>query len=134
MMDPKNFVGLSFGLVAEPETVADGKIIKLRGAADYAGQEKGTDNRSGYFDITFFVNDNPNAKFVSDQVAKGNFKKGSQLQLVGRLVQERWETDGKKNSKVVIVAEAITYASGGGGAKKDTETTSEAETPLPTRF
>lgn len=134
MMDPKNFVGLSFGLVAEPEPVNDGKIIKLRGAADYAGQEKGTDNRSGYFDITYFVNDTPNAKFVADQVAKKNFKKGSQLQLVGRLVQERWEKDGNRNSKVVIVAEAITYASGSGGGKDKAEAATVADSPLPTRF
>ena len=37
-------------------------------------------------------------------------KKGSQIQLAGRLVQERWQQDNQNRSRVVIVAEAITYA------------------------
>jgi single-stranded DNA-binding protein len=36
-------------------------------------------------------------------------KKGSQIQLVGRLVQERWKQDDSNRSRVVVVAESISY-------------------------
>lgn len=135
MLDPKNTVNLTFGLVDTPETVNDGKIVKLRAAVDYAGQEKGSDNRSGYFDVTYFANDgNPNSKFVLSQVESGNFKKGTQLQLVGRLVQERWEKDGKKNSRAVIVAESISYAGGNRPAGDGAAKADDDSVELPTKF
>ena len=37
------------------------------------------------------------------------FKKGMKIALVGRLEQERWEKDGKKNSRVVINAERVEF-------------------------
>lgn len=137
MLDPKNIVSLTAGIVATPEKVADGKIVKLRVAVDYAGAEKGSDNKSGYFDVTYYANDNnPNSKFVLSQVDQENFKKGSQIQLVGRLVQERWENDGKNNQRVVIVAESITYAGGnrpaGDNSKKEAAADDSVE--LPTKF
>lgn len=118
MLDAKNTVNLTCGIVADPETVGS-SIYKFRVAIDFAGQEKDSDNKSGYFDVVYYgSNDNPNAKFVSKQIADGNMKKGSQIQLVGRLVQERFKTaDGKNASKVVVVAESLTYA--GGGQRKE---------------
>lgn len=40
--------------------------------------------------------------------------KGKQVFLDGTLVQETWEKDGKKNSKVVIYADSVQLGSGGG--------------------
>lgn len=37
------------------------------------------------------------------------FQKGMKIALVGRLEQERWEKDGKKNSRVVINAERVEF-------------------------
>lgn len=139
MMDPKNVTNQTGGLVADPELIdsANGKIVKLRFAVDFAGQERDSDNRSGYFDVTYYANDsNPNSKFILSQIEKGNFKKGSQLQIVGRLVQERWKKDDKNGSRVVIVAEGITYAGGGSSQSKpaDSTTSNDAPASLPTSF
>lgn len=122
MLDAKNIVVVTGGVVADPETVGN-NIIKLRLAVDYAGQEKDSDNRSGYFDVVYYgSNDSPNSKFVTGQVKDGKLKKGSQVQLVGRLVQERFKTrDEKSANRVVIVAESLTYAASSGPRKDAAE-------------
>jgi single-stranded DNA-binding protein len=51
-------------------------------------------------------------------------KKGSQIQLVGRLVQERWQQESQNRSKVVIAAESITYAGSAYQKKDDGSSTS----------
>lgn len=137
MLDPKNVVQITGGIVADPETVGkDGNIIKLRVAVDYAGSEK-DGSTSGYFDVTYYANNSDNernAKFVRDQVSNGKMKKGSQISLLGRLVQERWTTDDKRGARVVVVAEAITYA---GSANTNSETKAEgspSQSELPDSF
>lgn len=137
---PKNVVMLTCGLVADPEVV-NGAILKMRVGVDFAGNEKDSDNSSGYFDVTYFYkNDNErNASFVKRQVEAGNFKKGTQIQLVGRLVQERWETDGKKNQRAVVIAEVIDYAGGGSNknatnSNSNSDTSSQQSTELPAQF
>lgn len=115
MIDPRNTVIITAGLIADPELVANGNIAKLRIAVDYAGSEKGAGASSGYFDIVYYLKDgsdfaSKNAAFVAKQINDNKMKKGSQLQIVGRLVQERWQQDGQNRSKVVIAAEAVTYA------------------------
>jgi len=115
MIDPRNTIILSAGLIAEPELIANGNIAKLRIAVDYAGSEKGAGPSSGYFDVVYYLKDgsefsSKNAMFLSKQITESKMKKGSQIQIVGRLIQERWQQDGGNRSKVVIVAEAVTYA------------------------
>ena len=140
MIDPKNNVTISGGLVADPEVVND-NVLKMRIGVNFAGSEKDSDNKSGYFDVVFYTNDanNHNVKFVKAQIDNGNFSKGTSLVLAGRLVQERWKNnDGDGRSKVVIVAEAITYA-GGKAANADNEGNQDApvqkaEVEVPTTF
>jgi single-stranded DNA-binding protein len=113
MLDPQNLVNISGGVVADPDIIND-NILKLRVALDYAGSEKNSDNKSGYFDVVYYLKDqtgfaNKNASFVSNQIAEGKMKKGSSVSIIGRLLQERWKQDEKNQSKVVIVAEHITY-------------------------
>lgn len=113
MIDPNNNLNLTCGVVADPEMPTE-NIAKFRVAVDYAGSEKGSDNSTGYFDVTYYLNSDENKRnceFVRNQISSGKLSKGSQIRLIGRLVQERWSTDDKKASKVVIVAENITYAS-----------------------
>ena len=57
MIDPKNLINISGGIIADPELIADGKIMKARIGVDYAGSEKDSDNNSGYFDIVFYLKD-----------------------------------------------------------------------------
>jgi single-stranded DNA-binding protein len=110
MIDPKNVVSLTCGIVVDPEVISE-KIIKFRVAVDYSASDKNSDNNSGYFDIVYYVNDTPNSKFVANQVSQGKMKKGSQIQILGRLVQERYKSqDDSPRSRVVVTAEAISYA------------------------
>lgn len=128
MIDSRNLVTLCGGVVADPEVFKD-NLLKLRLGVDFGGNEQGSDNNSGFFAINYWMNNdqNPsNTKFVRSQVESGNLKKGSQLQITGRLRQERWTDDqGNKRSQVVIVAENINYwgnksseggSEGGGGS------------------
>ncbi len=117
MIDPKNVISLTGGVVSDPELIND-KIAKFRMAVDYAGSEKGSQNNSGYFDIVYYLkngNDfiSKNASFLHTQITSGKMKKGSSIQLVGRLVQERWQQDNSNRSRVVVVAESISYMSSG---------------------
>lgn len=117
MLDPQNLVNMSGGIVADPEVINE-NILKLRVAVDYSGSEKGSDNKSGYFDVVYYLKDNgnyvnKNASFVAGQVSDGKMKKGSSVSLIGRLVQERWKQDERSASKVVIVAEHLTYGQRG---------------------
>lgn len=138
MIDPNNNLNLTCGVVADPEMPTE-NIAKFRVAVDYAGSEKGSDNSTGYFDVTYYLNSEENKRnceFVRNQITSGKLAKGSQIRLIGRLVQERWSTDDKKSSKVVIVAENITYASRGRteGATGTTGTVGAAESVAPSSF
>ena len=134
MIDPRNTIILTAGLIAEPELIANGNIAKLRIAVDYAGSEKGAGASSGYFDVVYYLKDgsefsSKNAMFLSKQITESKMKKGSQLQIVGRLVQERWQQEGANRSKVVIVAEAVTYA--GSSFQKSGDSTTTVTTSKP---
>lgn len=124
-MDPKNLVSLTGGVVRDPEIIND-KILKFSIAVNYAGSEKGSENNSGYFDVTYFLDgsDERISKFVRGQIDAGNFKQGAQLSIMGRLNHERWTSDDGKRSKVAIIAEVISYA----GGSKPAESTGGSST------
>lgn len=118
-LDAKNVWQGIVGLVADPEFATD-SIVTFRVAVDGAGRDKDNpDNYSGYFNMKFFLNDDPNSKFVKNQIDAGNIKKGSTLGVVGKLLHERWSKDDQRNSSVSIVAESITYV----GRRSDPEGT-----------
>lgn len=113
MLDPQNLVTISGGIVADPEVIND-RILKIRLAVDYAGSEKDSDNNSGYFDIVYYLKDNngftsKNASFVAGQISDNKMKKGSGICVIGRLLHERWKQEDQTKSKVVIVAEHVSY-------------------------
>lgn len=125
MIDPKNVVSLTCGVVSDPEIVAE-KIVKFRVGADYSASDKNSDNNSGYFDVVYYLGDSSNSKFLSNQLSQGKMKKGSQIQVLGRLVQERYKAqDDSPRSRVVIVAEAVTYA----GSPRTQTSSSSTTTP-----
>lgn len=67
-----------------------------------------------YFDVTCFGR--------TAEVAGEYLTKGSPVFVVGRLKQERWEKDGQKRSKVVVIAENLKLIGGkggGGGSQQD---------------
>lgn len=132
MLDPKNMVIIEGGVVADPEIIND-KIAKLRIALDYAASDKDSDNNSGYFDLVYYLNgsDNKNADFVSRQIKENKIKKGTSLKIIGRLVQERWKQDNQQRSKVVVVAEHLSYGSGSKSSSSNTSSTSSADSDAP---
>jgi single-stranded DNA-binding protein len=130
MLDPQNLVNLTGGIVADPEIV-NGRIFKTRLAIDYAGSEKDSDNNSGYFEIVYYLKNNTgftssNASFVATQVEQGKLKKGSTVSLIGRLVQERWKSDGKNNSRVTVVVEHLSYAKSSRSSNPSSSTASDS--------
>jgi len=140
MIDPRNLINITGGVVADPELIND-KIAKFRLAVDYAGQEKGGDNNSGYFDIVYYLKDangfaSKNASFMHGQISDSKIKKGSKLTIVGRLVQERWKQEDQNRSKVVIVAEHISYAATAGSSKSSStnETATVGSSSVPDSF
>lgn len=137
MISAKNCVTITGGVVADPEVIND-NILKIRFAVDFAGNDRSqTGSSSGYFDVTYFMNtdDNPrNAKFVRSQIEDGKLKKGSQISILGRLMQDRWPGEGEKSGgqKVYIVAESIDYAGGSRPVEGSTGNTgSEGSLSLP---
>lgn len=131
MIDPNNLINITGGLVADPELV-NGKILKIRIGVDYSGSDKDTDNNSGYFDVVYYLKDNAgfvskNASFVGTQLDQSKLKKGSTISIVGRLVQERWKQDDQARSRIVIVAEHLTYS--GRSAKTSSDSTPKASAP-----
>jgi hypothetical protein len=139
MLDPKNVVTLTAGIVADPEIINE-RIAKFRVAVDYAGSEKGSQSTSGYFDITYYLKDNDgfvnkNASFIHGQITGGKMKKGSQISIIGRLLQERWQQDNQNRSKIVVVAEHVAYAGNaapkGEGSSKPEATASSS---VPSEF
>lgn len=54
------------------------------------------------------------------ELAANHLQKGRQVGVAGRLQQDRWEQDGQKRSKVVVVANDLTFVGpkedSGGGA------------------
>lgn len=146
MLDPQNLVTISGGLIADPELVANGKIMKIRLGVDYAGSEKDSDNTSGYFDVVYYLKDNSgfvnkNASFINTQIESGKMKKGTTVSIIGRLVQERWKQDDQNRSRIVLVAEHMTYgqrAAAKGDSSSSTATASAsapaANSSIPTSF
>ena len=119
MIEGSNVVVLSGGITKDPEVIS-GKVVKFSVAVDYAANDKGG-NSTGYFDVTYFLDDaNRNSTFVKSQISDGKMKKGSQVSLVGRLVQERWTSDEGNRSKVTVIAESISYVKGGAPRTADT--------------
>jgi hypothetical protein len=141
MLDPKNMVQLTAGVVADPEIIND-KIAKFRVAIDYAGSEKGSQSTAGYFDITYYLKDNDgfvnkNASFIHGQITGGKMKKGSQISIIGRLLQERWQQDNSNRSKVVVIAEHVSYAANSGSKSsegKSESSSTSANTSVPEAF
>jgi single-stranded DNA-binding protein len=129
MLDPKNLVNIAGGVISDPEVIND-NIVKFRLGVDYAGSEKGSENNSGYFDVVYYLKNNgelasKNANFISSQISSSKLKKGSQVQIIGRLMHERWKQEEATRSRVVIVAEHIGYYGSASSGAKSSESSSE---------
>lgn len=135
MIKANNTVILSGGLTRDPEVQMDGKLLVLSLAVDGAGSEKDVKYASGYFDIKFWLTDSKmTAQATVEDVQKGldegTLKKGVRVQVVGSLRHERWTKEDKKDSRVVIMAESISFYSGAASSSDgETHNTTPVSTP-----
>ncbi|MCQ2577118.1 MAG: single-stranded DNA-binding protein [Treponema sp.] len=67
----------------------------------YKGANGETSEEVSYFDVDCYGR--------LAEVCKEQCKKGRGVRVVGRIKQDRWEKDGRKESKVVVVAEHIEF-------------------------
>jgi len=58
-------------------------------------------DEASYFDITAWNR--------QGEVCKEHLTKGQSVRVAGRLKQDRWEQEGQKRSKVIIVAEHVEF-------------------------
>lgn len=126
MLDPKNVSNITGRLTADPETPSE-NLITFSIAVDYAGPDG-----VGFFDVKYWTNNEgntSNAKFLRNQITEGKLGKGSQVQLVGSLRQDRWKSDDGNRSKVLIIAESVTYAGSRPATAEGGATASAATVP-----
>lgn len=99
-------------LTRDPEEFANGAGVKFSIASNESYFSKKDDKRVeyvSYFDITVWGKaGEPVMKFLS---------KGSKVAIDGRLKQERWEKDGQRQSKLVIVAQSVEFITPKGGER-----------------
>jgi len=110
-----NVVVLAGNVVADPEsrsTNTGKSIATFRLAVNNPLNDKDT----LFVDVDVWEKQ---ADFVSQYV-----KKGSSVSVTGRLKQDSWEKEGKKFSKILVVAERVNFV---GGKKKDAEAGEEAD-------
>lgn len=106
-------VVISGRLVADPEEIMDGKMLKFSVAVDRAGYEKDSDSDAGFFNCKMWLNDTPwNAPAAVDAtrelVNNGRLGKGAPVRLIGQINQDRFiDKDGNKRSEVNLVVDHI---------------------------
>ena len=57
-------------------------------------------------------------------------EKGRQVGIVGELVQDRWEKDGQKRSKIKVTARNVKFLSGGNGKKQENNQEDSLDVPF----
>lgn len=105
MANNLNQILLEGNLTRDPEfrTTKTGKLVCNFSVASnrYLRQDDGEYSEDvSYFDITAWASLAESMREIS---------KGRGVRIIGRLKQDRWETDGQKRSRVLIVAEHIVF-------------------------
>ena len=114
-----NSIVLAGNVVADPESrsTQTGKAIAT---FRLAVNNPINDKEVVYIDVDTWEKQ---ADFVTSYV-----KKGSAVSVVGRLKQDSWEKDGKKQSKILVVADRVNFV---GGKKKDAAQEADGEQGAP---
>lgn len=107
------------GKDAELRSTASGlSVLNFSLAVDEYRKDK--DNYTSWIDCTMF---GTRAEKMAQYITKG-----SKLAVTGRLHQERWEKDGNKRSRVVLLVDDIEFMSGGNGAQNGSQSGKESGT------
>lgn len=116
-----NSVALSGRLVTDPISKTVGNDNLSVCLFTIAVDKKGKDAGTNFIDCTAW-------RGTADTIAK-YFKKGSMIGISGRLNQETWEKEGKKNSKLGVVVDDFTFLSSV-SKKEDKSSSSEEDLDL----
>ena len=97
-----NTITIICRLTADPEVKIVGQGEKAKAVATFT---VAVDNRfndeASFFDV--------NAWGKTAEVIANHVTKGQQIGITGRLEQQRWEKDGQKRSKVIIVCDGFSF-------------------------
>jgi len=103
MASDKNEVMVTGNLVRDPEirTTPSGMTVGNFSIASNRFKKNGDEfeKQTSFFDIQCWTN-------TADYVAM-NIHKGDSVEVIGRLEQQRWTSNGQNRSKIVIVANSV---------------------------
>jgi single-strand DNA-binding protein len=96
-----NVATLIGNLTADPEIkyLADGKAVCKMSIA--VNDDYGEKKKVNFFDITAWA--------ALAECCVKYLKKGNKIAVSGKLDQQRWEKDGQKHSKTIIIASTIEF-------------------------
>lgn len=112
--DERSFSFVGNGVAKLVVSIASNRSIKKN--------EKWEDEVS-YFDVTIW---GKVAESLKDKLVKGK-----QIAVTGYLKQDRWEKDGKKQSKLNVIAESVQLLGGGKSENTSDGTTEEFQEDCP---
>lgn len=112
--DERSFSYVGNGIAKAVVSLAVNRSVKKN--------EKWEDEVS-YFDVTIW---GKAAESLKDKLVKGK-----QICVTGYLKQDRWEKDGKKQSKINIIAESVQLLGGGKSENTSDGTTEEFQEDCP---
>lgn len=110
-MSDINSTTITGNIVRDPESVADGGIARFTVAVNYSrklrdGEDAGTRRTNTGADGTVYVDD---PSFIDCKAFNGNAKKllakagkGNRVTILGRLVQEKWDTPEGNRSRMFV--------------------------------
>ena len=127
ILNVEGYANLIGNLTADPEIfkTSNGRLARLRVAVSNAGRSHKSDSRTGFFNVTAFLNDDQD--FLARQIDDGNLKKGSGVHIVANLDFNEYEDkDGNNRSSVGFICHQFSYRSGGGGSNGDNSNNSSS--------
>ena len=114
MLNRSNFWQGEGNLSRDPEihTTPQGvEVVHFTIAVSGAGSGSGEKDSAGFFDCKIWLTENdfvvPAEIRAAREGFKGDWKKGTRIQVMGRLIQERWEKDGEKRNRVIVLADKV---------------------------
>lgn len=99
-----NYVGMTGRLTRDVEVRYTQNGTAVADATLASNHKFGDKDEVNFVDLVFW---GPKAEFAGEHLSKGKA-----ILVQGRLQQQRWESEGQKRSKIVVVVEDVTFLPG----------------------